>query len=171
MNKNHWSWKLALAAGGVLLVGLAAYNYCTRYCHGPVHLTLGGGNTCPLRSEMAQRIRSEVRRYGVDVEPVDDPNSDSVAADVNAHRVDLGLVLGGFPPNAHRNVRQAATLGVEPLHLLVPPELLAGTAPSLKLLRGRRVSLGERHQRRQARRRPAPLRRPAALLRQAPRRL
>ena len=41
------------------------------------------------------------------------------------HRLDLGLVLGGFPADAHPNVRQVATLGVEPLHLLVRREKLA----------------------------------------------
>ena len=53
-------------------------------------------------------------------------------------------MLGGFPPDAHPNVRQVATLGVDPLHLLVRSELWQDAASSLDVLRGRRVSLGER---------------------------
>jgi TRAP-type uncharacterized transport system substrate-binding protein len=137
-------WKIFLAITAVLMLGCAAYNYLACYCRAPVRLTISGGNVCPLRSEMAKRIGDEVRSQGILLETVSDTNSDTISTDVDAHRLDLGLVLGGFPPEAHRNVRQVASLGVEPLHLLVRPELLEGTAPSLELLRGRRVSLGER---------------------------
>jgi TRAP-type uncharacterized transport system substrate-binding protein len=40
-------------------------------------------------------------------------------------------------------VRQVATFGVEPLHLLVRPELLQSKGTTLEMLRGRIVSLGE----------------------------
>ena len=47
------------------------------------------------------------------------------------------------PPDAYPNVRQVAAFGVDPLHLLVRRELLNGGPPTLEMLRGRRVSLGE----------------------------
>jgi TRAP-type uncharacterized transport system substrate-binding protein len=137
-------WKIFLATSALLMLGLAAYNYLACYCRAPIRLSISGGNVCPLRSAMAKRIGEEVRDQGILLENVSDANSDAISADVDAHRLDLGLVLGGFPPEAHRNVRQLATLGVEPLHLLVRPELIEGHAPSLEMLRGRRVSLGER---------------------------
>ena len=143
MSTKRLSWKITLAACAAAMLGLAAYNYLKCYCSGPIHLTLSGGDVCPLRSEMAKRICAEVRNQGIELESVCDTNSVSIGADVDAHRLDLGLVLGGFPPDAHPNVRQVATLGIEPLHLLVRPQLLAGTLQSLAELRGRRISLGE----------------------------
>jgi len=143
MSLARLHWKIFLAITALLMLAWAAYNYLACYCRAPIRLTISGGNVCPLRSEMAKRIGEEVRSQGVTLENVTDANSDTISADVDAHRLDLGLVLGGFPPAARPNVRQVATLGIEPLHLLVRGELLAGTTPSLKLLRGRRVSLGE----------------------------
>jgi TRAP-type uncharacterized transport system substrate-binding protein len=143
MSSKRLSWKILLAACSVLMLGFATYNYLDRYCRAPIHLTLSGGNVCPLRSEMAKRICSEVRNQGIELEAVTDTTSDRISADVDAHRIDLGLVLGGFLPEDHPNVRQLATLGIEPLHLLVRPQLVATGNMSLEMLRGRRVSLGE----------------------------
>jgi TRAP-type uncharacterized transport system substrate-binding protein len=122
---------------------LAAYNYVACYCGAPIRLTLSGGNVCRLRSEMTKRICSEVWNEGIELARVEDTNSETICDDVNTHRLDLGLVLGGFPADAHKNVRQVATLGVEPLHLLVRPEKVKSGATSLDVLRGLRVSLGE----------------------------
>lgn len=144
MSSKRLSWKITLALCGLVMFGLAAYNYLACYCSAPVRLTISGGNVCPLRSEMAQRICGEVRNEGIELSAVASLNSDTILADVNTRRLDLGLVLGGFPATMHPNVRQVATLGVEPLHLVVRSELVRGAAPSLDLLRGRRVSLGER---------------------------
>jgi TRAP-type uncharacterized transport system substrate-binding protein len=143
MSSKRLSWKIALALCGIVMLGVAGYNYLTCYCTAPVHLTLSGGDVCPLRSEMAKRICSEVRSQGVELEAVADTNSETISGDVDAHRLDLGLVLGGFPAEEHPNVRQVATLGIEPLQLLVRPELAQAAYASLVALRGRRISLGE----------------------------
>jgi TRAP-type uncharacterized transport system substrate-binding protein len=143
MSTKRLRWKIGLALCACVLLGLAAYNYIECYCRRPIQMTISGGNVCPLRSEMAKRICAEVEGAGVELQAVARTNSDSIVADVDARRLDLGLVLGGFPPELHGNVRQVATLGVEPLHLLVRRELAAGPVQSLELLRGRRVSLGE----------------------------
>lgn len=126
------------------MFGLAAYNYLACYCSTPIRLTISGGEVCPLRSEMAQRICGEVRNEGIELEAIRDTNSERILTDINSGRLDLGLVLGGVPAKTHRQVRQIATLGVEPLHLLVRPELTRQPDTSLDMLRGRRVSLGER---------------------------
>lgn len=149
MSSKRLSWKITLALGGLLMFGLAAYNYLVCYCSAPIRLTISGGNVCPLRSEMAQRICGEVRNEGIVLAAQRATTSDQILDDVNARRLDLGLVLGGFPTEKHPNVRQVAALGVEPLHLLVRGELLRGAqtsdrVPTLDVLRGRRVSLGER---------------------------
>ena len=144
MSSARWRLKIAAGVLGVLLVGVAVYNYCRVYCCVPVHLRISGGTVCRLRSQMTQRICDEVHEAGIVIESVEDTNSESIAEAVDKGELDLGLVLGGFPPDMHPNVRQVAALGVDPLHLLVRRELIQLGSPSLELLRGRRVSLGER---------------------------
>jgi TRAP-type uncharacterized transport system substrate-binding protein len=143
MRSTRWWLKATIGSIGVLLIGFAMFNYLRVYCCEPVHLTLCGGNVCPLRSEMARSICSEVHSAGIMLEAARGSNSESICEAVNKHELDLGLVLGGFPAGMNPNVRQVAVFGVEPLHLLVRPELLRDQPPSLEVLRGRIVSLGE----------------------------
>jgi TRAP-type uncharacterized transport system substrate-binding protein len=143
MSAARLHWKIFLATAGLAMFCLAAYNYVSCYCRAPIRLTLSGGNVCPLRSEMAKRICGEVRNEGIELAAVVDTNSETICRDVNSHRLDLGLVLGGFAGDQYRNVRQVATLGVEPLHLLVRRDKVLSERPSLDVLRGMRISLGE----------------------------
>lgn len=135
--------RAAIGAVGVLFVGLAVVNYVRTYCCAPIHLTLSGGDVCPQRSEMARTICSEVHDAGIELECAKCSNSEATCDAVNKGEIDLGLVLGGFPANSNPNVRQVATFGVEPLQLLVRPDLLEGKPASVEILRGRIVSLGE----------------------------
>jgi TRAP-type uncharacterized transport system substrate-binding protein len=142
-NYRRW-WTIGGGLLGVALLGVASYNYCRCYCGAPTRLTLSAGNVCPLRHEMAKRIAAGISG-DVEVTVCDSSNSTAICTAVDAGQLDLGLVLGGLPTAEFKNVRQVATLGVEPLHLLVRTELLEGaTSQSLELLRGRRVALGER---------------------------
>jgi TRAP-type uncharacterized transport system substrate-binding protein len=140
---RRW-WTIGGGLLGVALLGVASYNYCRCYCGAPTRLTLSAGNICPLRHEMAKRIAASISG-DVEVTVCDSSNSTAICTAVDAGQLDLGLVLGGLPTAEFKNVRQVATLGVEPLHLLVRTELLEeATGQSLELLRGRRVVLGER---------------------------
>lgn len=141
---THRKWiKAAIGLLGISLVCLAVFNYCRVYCCAPVHLKISGGNVCPQRSAMARNICQEVHEAGITLETAEATNSESTCAAVNSGELDLGLILGGFPSNMHPNVRQVATFGVEPLHLLVRPEVLQGKPLTLDMLRGRVVALGE----------------------------
>jgi TRAP-type uncharacterized transport system substrate-binding protein len=55
----------------------------------------------------------------------------------------LALVQGGLLMSGRPNIRQVATLQIEPLHLLVKEELLAGVSNHLGALTGKTVNLGE----------------------------
>jgi TRAP-type uncharacterized transport system substrate-binding protein len=143
MSSKRWRLRIAFGLLGVLLVGWAGVNYIRVYCCAPINLRLSGGNVCPLRSRMAKNICGEVRDAGITLECMSGTNSESICAAVDKGDLDLGLVLGGCPPDAYPNVRQVAAFGVDPLHLLVRPELVSGGGPVLERLRGRRVSLGE----------------------------
>jgi TRAP-type uncharacterized transport system substrate-binding protein len=141
-NNQRW-WTIGGGLLGVTLLSVAAYNYCRCYCGTPTRLSLSGGNVCPLRTEMASRIASSISG-SVEVTVCTGTNSEQICEAVNSGKLDLGLILGGLPTAAYPDVRQVATLGVEPLHLLVCRELLDATsAPSLELLRGQRVAVGE----------------------------
>lgn len=139
---RRW-WTIGGGLLGVALLCIAAYNYCRCYCGTPTRLRLSGGNVCPLRTELAGRIAASISG-SVEVTVCSGTNSEQVCAAVDAGKLDMGLILGGLPTIDYHDVRQVATLGVEPLHLLVRRELLKSTsAPSLEILRGRRVAMGE----------------------------
>ncbi len=143
MYSARWRLRIAVGTLGLLLVGVAVFNYVRVYCCEPIHLSLSGGDVCPLRSQMARTICGEVHDAGIMLEPVAGGNSEAICESVNKGELDLGLVLGGFPPGDYKNVRQVASFGVDPLHLLVRRELLTLGPPTLEMLRGKRVSLGE----------------------------
>ncbi|HEY4234254.1 MAG TPA: hypothetical protein VGM76_12560 [Lacipirellulaceae bacterium] len=138
----HLHWKIIGATCGVLLLCLAGFNYFRLYCCGITHLSWSGGTVSSLRSEMALHICDSIRDSGVELDPKAMTTSESICQAIEKHDLDVGLVLGGFPDDAYKDVRQVATLGVEPLHLLVRSDL-DGPA-SLELVRGHRVQLGER---------------------------
>lgn len=145
MSMRAARWRLRIVAGtiGLLLVGLAVFNYVRVYCCAPIHLTLSGSDACPLRSQMARTICGEVHDAGISLEAVAGSSSEAICASINKGDLDLGVVLGGFPQGEYKNVRQIASFGVDPLHLLVRRELLTLGPPTLEMLRGKRVSLGE----------------------------
>jgi TRAP-type uncharacterized transport system substrate-binding protein len=138
----HWRWKIIGASCGVLLLCLAGFNYVRLYCCGVTHLAWSGGTVSALRSEMSKHICSAMCDSGVALETKAMTTSESICEAVDKHDLDVGLVLGGCPDDSYQNVRQVATAGIEPLHLLVRNDL-EGPA-SLELLRGHRVQLGER---------------------------
>lgn len=140
---RRW-WTICGGLLGVALLGVASYNYCRCYCGALTRLTLSGGNVCPLRAEMAQRIAGSISG-DVAVTVCESSNSSAICAAVDSGKLDLGLVLGGLPTAEFKHVRQVATLGVEPLHLLVRAKVVESSSPwSLQQLRGRSVALGER---------------------------
>ena len=141
-DSRRW-WTIGGGVLGAALLSIAAYNYFRCYCSAPVKLSLSGGSVCPLRSEMAKKIAASISGH-VAVEVCDATNSEQICDAVEARALDLGLILGGLPTAEFKNVRQVARLGVEPLHLVVRRELLEqSAAPSLEILRGRRVAVGE----------------------------
>lgn len=141
-DSRRW-WTIGGGVLGAALLSIAAYNYVRCYCSAPVTLSLSGGSVCPLRSEMAKRIAASISG-NVEVEVCEGTNSEQICQAVESGTLDLGLILGGLPTTEFKNVRQVARLGVEPLHLLVRRELLEkNAAPSLEILRGRRVAVGE----------------------------
>src|SRR5579863_8242057 len=99
----------------------------------------------PNRQVFARRIAEEARRRGLVIElsPHVYPSLEALAL-VNARNpVDLALVLGGVDgPAQFPSVRQVSALGIDPLHVMVRPELYESAAHSLAALRGKRINCG-----------------------------
>jgi TRAP-type uncharacterized transport system substrate-binding protein len=86
-------------------------------------LTLTAGSPSGLRHQIAVALAQEARPYGLDLEMVATAGSEEALEQVNAGQIDVALVQGGLEAGDRGNVRQVAALHVEPLHLLVKPEL------------------------------------------------
>ena len=128
---------------GVLLLAVAAYHFAKVYRPSAIELRCSGRTASAASSRLAERIVAEVRAAGINLELVAAHNSREICAAVDHGLLDLGVVLGGFPSGQFQNVRQVASLGVEPLHLLVRGELAKSGKPTLQAVKGRSVYLGE----------------------------
>jgi hypothetical protein len=108
-------------------------------------VTLTTGSLAGRRNDIAQNyLAPAARRYGLDIQIVESIGSEDALDKVHANTIDLAMVGGGLSPTGRENVREVIPLYVEPLHLLVRPEIAAvsGTNPDLgSLLRRRSISL------------------------------
>jgi TRAP-type uncharacterized transport system substrate-binding protein len=136
-----WKWLAPLAG----LAGLALAFFFYFHSPGPrsYSLTITAGNEIGMRHRLAERLRGEVaaRRMTLDLRP--SRGSEEALDWVNSRRVDVALVQGGLNPDGLPNVRQVATLHIEPIHLLVKPGLFRDASASLAALRGKTVDLQE----------------------------
>src|SRR5262245_39410739 len=131
-----------------LFVGLAALAAALFfYFHSPgprsYHLRMTAGNEAGMRHQLALRMNSEAAQRSVTVDLVPSAGSEQALDWVNSRKVDVALVQGGLSADDRPDVRQVATLHVEPMHLLVKKELHAAASASLTALRGKTVDLGE----------------------------
>jgi TRAP transporter TAXI family solute receptor len=102
-------------------------------------LTMSAGASEGRRNQIAERLRDECARRGVNITIEETFGSEEALAEVGKGDLDVALVQGGL--EAPRSVREVAPLMLEMLHLLVHPEV-----PIFKLedLRVRRVNLSTR---------------------------
>jgi TRAP-type uncharacterized transport system substrate-binding protein len=139
-------WKArdaALVILGLVALGLAAFFTWHEPKLHPVRLRMTAGQAGGVRQRLAGILRREAGRRGIDLVLAERPGSEAALRDVDAGRLDVVLVQGGLDLGNRPNLRQVATLHVEPLHLLVKPDLYETVAHNLKALRGKAVSLGE----------------------------
>jgi TRAP-type uncharacterized transport system substrate-binding protein len=95
----------------------------------------------PNRFLLARRIAESATRHGLDVQLSSRSYGAIEALDLvdRPNPIDLAMVPGGVLDHTYPRVRQVTALTIEPLHLLVRPEL---AAHGLSGLRGRRINLG-----------------------------
>lgn len=129
--------KLLLIGVPVLLIGVWVYrSWAPRTYKAKMLVDLD-----PNRALVAERLKKEASRHGLEVELQPDPKGALEAIDLvdKPNPIDLALVPGGVASRDYANVRQVAALSPEPLQLLARPELADEGVGRLK---GKRVCLG-----------------------------
>jgi TRAP-type uncharacterized transport system substrate-binding protein len=130
---------LALAA-----VGLAAFLWGYEKPERPVRLRMSAGRVAGERHRIAEELKHEAARRLIRIDLRETAGTDAALGELDTHRLDVVLAQGGLDLTDRPNLRQVATLHVEPLHLLVKQEHYAAIAERLSALRGKVVGLGER---------------------------
>jgi TRAP-type uncharacterized transport system substrate-binding protein len=134
----------AFALLGLAALGLAAFFWLHVPKERPVRLRLSAGRSAGERYRIAEALRREAARRAIAIEIVETAGTDEALHDVDAGRLDAALAQGGLDLADRPNLRQVASLHVEPLHLLVKEEVHAEVSRRLSALRGKVVGLGER---------------------------
>ncbi len=131
------------AALGITALGVAVGVYLGGANPPASRLTISGGSPQGLRHQIAERLANDAAKRRLTLRPVGTAGSSDTLDQVNAGAIDLGLVQGGLRTSQHPQIRQVATLHVEPLHLLVKEELYEVVSKSLEALRGKTVNLSD----------------------------
>ena len=105
-------------------------------------LTITEGQKLTTGTQLGQALQVSVAPFGFQLEIKETAGSEVALDQVNAGKLDLALVQGGLHDEGRPNVRQVATLSVEPLHLMVKKELLESVSANLTALDGKTVNLG-----------------------------
>jgi TRAP-type uncharacterized transport system substrate-binding protein len=141
IRKVLWKWVAPLAA--VAALALACFFYFYSPGQRSYRLTLTAGNRMGMRHQLAQRLQKEAARRGVTLELQPSKASEESLDWLNQRKVNVAMVQGGLTSAGRPNVRQVATLQIEPMHLAVKKELAPAAAASLLALRGKTVDLEE----------------------------
>src|SRR5262245_26291166 len=125
------------------LAALALACFVYFYSPGPKRFQLTGtaGNARGMRHQLAQHFKQEIASQGLTLTLRPSQGSEQALDWVNERQVDLALVQGALSSAGRANVRQVATLQIEPMHLVVKKELVADVSRSLAALRGKTVDL------------------------------
>jgi TRAP-type uncharacterized transport system substrate-binding protein len=113
---------------GVAALALAVYFYFHTPGQKTVRLTITAGNLLGTRAELAEVLRDAAAARGVVLDLRETVGSEQALDWVETRQVDLALVQGGLSLHDRANVREAAALQIEPLHLLVKKELFEAVA-------------------------------------------
>src|SRR6476620_2050312 len=116
--QSHLHWFLPIM-GGCLLAGTAFFVVHNHFNAGKYQVTCSGGAQVTRRGQLASIFARYAEANGLDVELIDAAGSEEVLKLVDSGQIDVGFVSGGFMADKHPNVRQLATIGTEPLHLLI----------------------------------------------------
>jgi TRAP-type uncharacterized transport system substrate-binding protein len=136
-------WKWLAPVAGVAALAVAVYLYFHTPRQATVRLKITAGNQLGTRAELAEVLHEAAAGRGVVLDLRETVGSEQALDWVETRQVDLALVQGGLSVRGRGNVREAAALQIEPLHLLVKKELAEAVTTHLTALDGRTVNDGE----------------------------
>jgi TRAP-type uncharacterized transport system substrate-binding protein len=136
-------WKWLAPVVGVAALAFAVYYYFHTPGAKTVRLTITAGSLLSTRAELAEVLREAASQRGVFLDLRETVGSEQALDWVETRQVDLALVQGGLSLHDRANVREAAALQIEPLHLLVKKELAEAVTTHLTALDGKTVNAGE----------------------------
>ncbi|MDX2037665.1 MAG: TAXI family TRAP transporter solute-binding subunit [Isosphaeraceae bacterium] len=128
---------------GVLGLALAVHFAVREPTERLVRLSLSAGQAAGERRRIAEVLLREALARSIEIRLVETEGSAEALEAVDAGRLDAALAQGGLDLSSRRNLRQVATLHIEPLHLLVKEELHAEVAGRLSALKGKSIGIGE----------------------------
>jgi hypothetical protein len=142
-SQRRWLSRLILAA--ILLAALTGSVITTivliRSARPRTHQVNMVTDVVPLRKALAEQIRAEGSRHGLDIVLSSKQHGSLEALEaVNApNDIKLSLISGGITTGQYPNVRTVTTLTNEPFHVLVRPEL---ADKGFTALHGKRIDIG-----------------------------
>jgi TRAP-type uncharacterized transport system substrate-binding protein len=135
-------WTLVAPSAALTALALAFFVYY----HSPrvrsYHLRMTAGDARGTRHHLANLLRNKAAPLGLQLDVEETAGSEAALDLVNTHKLDLALVQGALRVDDRPHVRQVATLGVEPLHLLVKSEFAKAVAAHLTALDGKTIHPG-----------------------------
>jgi TRAP-type uncharacterized transport system substrate-binding protein len=134
-------WLAPLTALAALSLAVFLYLYSPVQKH--YRLRASAGNALGMRHQLAAILRPEMARRDLTLDLEPSAGSSEALDWVNSRKVDVALVQGGLTEAGRPNIRQVATLHIEPMHLLVKKELYRDVTDSLGALAGKTVDLEE----------------------------
>jgi len=142
MLRNQREWVLLAAA--IALLGIGAW-VGLRSPRTPrvVSLRMTAGDATGIRHRLAVQFAKESEAFGFQIEVVPTDGSEMALSKVESGEFDLAFIQGGLSDKTIRNVRQITPLHMEPLHVLVKPELFEKVLQNgLRQLQGLSVNRG-----------------------------
>lgn len=136
-----WKWVAPLA--GLAALVFAVFSYFHAPGNGRYHLRMTAGSAKGTRYQLALKLGEEAARRNLTLEVIPTVGSEEALDRVNRRELDAALVQGGLAANGRPDVRQVATLYIEPMQVLVRKELFDDASASLTALRGKTVDLEE----------------------------
>jgi TRAP-type uncharacterized transport system substrate-binding protein len=140
---RRFLWQWLTPALGVAALGLAVFAYFHTPRNRIYHLTMTAGDAASTRNQVADSLRPEMAKCGLDLESRYSRGSEEALDLVNEGQIDCAFVQGGLGMGDRPNVRLVAMMQIEPLHLLVKKELADQVAERLQALDGKTVNVGK----------------------------
>ena len=110
-----------------------------------IKLKMTAGDGSGLRHRLATEFSREAAKSGIQISVEPTEGSEAALKRLSLYEFDIALVQGGLTSHMESPIRQLSALHIEPLHLLVKPQLKREISEKgLTQLAGHELNLGAR---------------------------